>query len=161
MNKTSAPPPSIGFPGYVYPNEEICNMYEGVPCEFVDGGCCYNTEKYCSDPSDPATCSLIDNGAYPFGDQPSFSNQMTSPTSLSPFPNAIYFNWVTLIVLAFGNLAALDFQVRCMAAINPRAATLGCIIGGCFTFFVGIPFSYLGAISRYVIIGLFFALRCR
>jgi len=46
-------------------------------------------------------------------------------------------------------LSTWHYQVRCMAAINPRTATLGCLIGGCFTFFIGIPFSYLGAITRY------------
>lgn len=35
-----------------------------------------------------------------------------------------------------------------MAAKTPRTARLGCIIGGCFTFVIGIPFSYLGAITR-------------
>ena len=29
-----------------------------------------------------------------------------------PFPNAILFNWATIFVLGFGNLAALDFQVN-------------------------------------------------
>jgi Na+/proline symporter len=67
---------------------------------------------------------------------------------LSPFPNAIFWNWATIFILAFGNLAALDFQVRCMAAKTPKVATWGCIIGGCLTFFVGIPFAYLGSITR-------------
>ena len=110
-NLESAPPPSIGFPGYVYPNKEICDLYEGVPCDNVVDACCYNAAKYCTDPTDPATCSLIDNGAYPIGDLPVFNDQMHNVQALTPFPNAIYYNWVTLIVLAFGNLAALDFQV--------------------------------------------------
>lgn len=147
-NKTEAPGPSIGFPGYVYPSEELCTMYDGVPCQHVDDACCYNTNKWCSNPDDPTTCNPIDNGAYPIGDKRVFGDQMFNSQSLSPFPNAIWWNWCTLIVLALGNLAALDFQVRCMAAITPRAATLGCIIGGCFTFFVGIPFSFLGGITR-------------
>ena len=142
-----APPPSVGFPGYVYPNEEVAQLYDGVPCEYADGFC-YNTSKWCSDVNDPSTCSMIDNGAYPIGDQRVFGKQMTDPYVLTPFPNAIFWNWATIIILGFGNLAALDFQVRCMAAINPRTATLGCLIGGCFTFFIGIPFSYLGAITR-------------
>ena len=73
---------------------------------------------------------------------------MSDRVSLSPFPNAIMWNWATLFILAFGNLAALDFQARCMAAKTPRTAQLGCIIGGLFTFFVGVPFAYLGAITR-------------
>jgi hypothetical protein len=45
-------------------------------------------------------------------------------------------------------VGALDFQVRCMAAKTPNTARIGCLIGGCFTFFIGIPFAYLGAITR-------------
>lgn len=144
----SAPPPSIGFPGYIYPNAEICDMYDGVPCSVATGECCYNAEKWCTDPSDAGTCSRIDNGAYPIGDERVFASQMTDAYALTPFPNAVFWNWATIFILGFGNLAALDFQVRCMAAINPRTATLGCLIGGCFTFFIGIPFAYLGAITR-------------
>ena len=36
--------------------------------------------------------------------------QMTDANALDPIPNAIFFNWATIFVLAFGNLAALDFQ---------------------------------------------------
>ena len=35
-----------------------------------------------------------------------------------------------------------------MAAKTPKTARIGCFIGGCFTFFIGIPFAYLGAITR-------------
>ena len=49
-----APPPSIGFPGYVYPDNigdgGICDMYEGVECVNQVGACCYNADKWC--PSD-------------------------------------------------------------------------------------------------------------
>lgn len=144
----NAPPESIGFPGYIYPDGigdgGICDEYEGVPCENDESFCCYNTDKWC--PTDD-NC-VADNGAYPFGDKPVFSNQMTDAVALTPFPNAIFFNWATIFVLGFGNLAALDFQARCMAAKTPSIATWGCIIGGLFTFVVGIPFAYLGAITR-------------
>ena len=132
-------------------------MYDGIPCTHQDGECCYNGDKWCTDPSDFDTCSRIDNGAYPIGDERVFGNQMTDPLALTPFPNAIFWNWATIFILGFGNLAALDFQVRCMAAINPRTAIMGCLIGGCFTFFIGVPFSYLGAITRYVTIVPLFA----
>lgn len=88
-----APPPSVGFPGYVYPNQEICDMYNGVPCTNVEDACCYNTELYCNDVDDPSTCSPIDNGAYPVGDQRVFNDQMSDPQALTPFPNAILWNW--------------------------------------------------------------------
>ena len=153
-----APPPSIGLPGYIYPDNigdgGICDMYEGVPCsENNPDACCYNEELWCPDGLDGANCR-VDNGAYPFGDVRVFSNQMGSATSLTPFPNAIFFNWATIFVLGFGNLAALDFQARCMAAQTPKIATYGCILGGLFTFVVGIPFAYTGAISRCVFFSL-------
>ena len=113
-----APPPSIGFEGYMYPDNigdgGICDMYKGAPCEFNTDACCYNATHWCPDPTDD-DCTA-DNGAYPFGDKRIFDNSMTDAASLSPFPNAIFFNWATIFVLGFGNLAALDFQARCMAA---------------------------------------------
>jgi hypothetical protein len=57
-------------------------------------------------------------------------------------------DWATIFVLGIGNLAALDFQARCMAAKTPSIATWGCILGGLFTFFVGVPFAYMGSITR-------------
>ena len=35
-----------------------------------------------------------------------------------------------------------------MASKTPKIATIGCAIAGCLTFVVGIPFAYLGAITR-------------
>ena len=46
------------------------------------------------------------------GDAMMVPSQMTDPDALDPIPNAIFFNWVTIFVLGFGNLGALDFQVR-------------------------------------------------
>eukprot|EP00934_Nitzschia_sp_Nitz4_P005955 Nitzschia sp. Nitz4//scaffold243_size29414//16856//19408//NITZ4_008060-RA/size29414-augustus-gene-0.13-mRNA-1//-1//CDS//3329543843//5945//frame0 len=143
-----APPPSIGFPGYIYPDNVgdggVCDMYEGVACSSDPTLCCYNADLWC--PTDD-NCTA-DNGAYPIGDEPIFWNQMFNYLALTPFPNAIYWNWCTVFILGFGNLAALDFQARCMAAKTPSIATWGCIIGGLFTFFVGLPFASLGSITR-------------
>ncbi|KAL3913163.1 MAG: hypothetical protein SGILL_006598 [Bacillariaceae sp.] len=145
----NAPPPSIGFPDYIYPDliDEggVCDMYNGTACQNDPTLCCYNTELWC--PTNGTEC-IADNGAYPIGDQPVFNNQLTDHLALSPFPNAIMWDWATIFVLGLGNLAALDFQARCMAAKTPSIATWGCFIGGLFTFFVGIPFSYMGAITR-------------
>ena len=140
----SAPPPSIGFPGYSYPNDEICNMYDGVDCTNLEDACCYNEAKWCPDDNN----CVMDNGAYPIGDSPVIEAAMTDPQGLTPFPNAILWNWATIFILGFGNLAALDFQARCMASKTPKIATIGCLLAGCLTFFVGIPFAYLGAITR-------------
>lgn len=127
-------------------------MYEGIPCSFAEGSCCYNTDKWCPgfDGTNPAICERYDRGAYPFGDKAVYSNQMSDPYAMAPFPNAIYWNWATIFILGLGNLSALDFQGRCMAAKTPWAARWGCLIAGCFTIFIGVPFSYLGAITRYV-----------
>lgn len=40
-----------------------------------------------------------------------FDDGMMDIDAYGPFPNAILFNWATVFVLGFGNLAALDFQV--------------------------------------------------
>jgi hypothetical protein len=136
--------------GYIYPDlmgeGGICDMYDGVACSVNTDLCCYNTEKWC--PMGSPNCDRFDRAAYPIGDQRIYSGQMTDPLALSPFPNAILWNWATILILGFGNLAALDFQARCMAAKTPTTARLGCIIGGLLTFFIGVPFAYLGAITR-------------
>jgi hypothetical protein len=140
--------------GYIYPETfdegGACDMYEGVPCVYAEGSCCYNTDKWCPgfDGTNPSICERYDRGAYPFGDQPVYSDQMSDPYALAPFPNSIYWNWATIFILGFGNLAALDFQGRCMAAKSPTAARWGCFIAGCTTIFIGVPFSFLGAITR-------------
>jgi ABC-type sulfate transport system permease component len=60
-----------------------------------------------------------------------------------------YRSWATIFILGFGNFAALDFQSRCMAAQTPRMARYACFIASAFTLLIGIPFSYLGAVTRY------------
>lgn len=125
-------------------------MYDGVPCAVTADACCYNIERWCPEFNVTGQCERFDRGAYPVGDQRIFSDQMSNFRALTPFPNAIFWNWATIFILGFGNLAALDFQARCMASKTPRTARIGCIIGGLFTFLIGIPFAYMGAISRYV-----------
>ncbi|EEC43573.1 predicted protein [Phaeodactylum tricornutum CCAP 1055/1] len=148
----NAPPPSIGYPLYVYPDNigdgGVCDMYDGVPCAVTADACCYNIERWCPEFNVTGQCERFDRGAYPVGDQRIFSDQMSNFRALTPFPNAIFWNWATIFILGFGNLAALDFQARCMASKTPRTARIGCIIGGLFTFLIGIPFAYMGAISR-------------
>jgi hypothetical protein len=82
------------------------------------------------------------------GDVPVVHDEMSNYLALSPFPNAIFWNWVTIIILGLGNLGALDFQNRCMAANSPRSAQIGCIVAGIATLLLGIPFSYMGSITR-------------
>ena len=123
-----APPPSIGFPTlnandtagyYMYPDDATAALYDVVDCANNPGAKCYNQQLWC--PANGTEC-VADNGAYPFGDQRIFDNQMSDPVSLTPFPNAIFWNWATIFILGFGNLAALDFQARCMAARSPLAS---------------------------------------
>lgn len=154
-NEQDAPAPSIGFPGYIYPDTfgegGACDMYNGTKCEYSDQ-CCYNIELWC--PSYPQTpCERYDRAAYPVGDKQIFHDQMINPTALAPFPNAMLWNWATIFILGLGNLAALDFQARNIAADSPRTARIGNILAGCTTLFLGIPFSYLGSITRYVSCG--------
>lgn len=84
----SAPPQSIGFVGYSYPDDDACALYDGVPCDnqdivnSVDGTlrtCCYNETKYGPDG--------MDNGAYLYADAPVIGAAMTSADGLTPFPN--------------------------------------------------------------------------
>ena len=49
---------------------------------------------------------------------------MTDADAYDPIPNAIVLNWATVIVLAFGNLMALDFQARARDA----SRTKGCLL---------------------------------
>jgi len=76
--------------------------------------------------------------AYPLGDSGMFWSGMTDADSYDPIPNAIVLNWATIIVLAFGNLMALDFQARCFAAKTPGIARWGCITAGVVTGFLGV-----------------------
>lgn len=135
------PPPSVGFPGYIYPNAEICAQYQGVPSPTDPSLCIYNEAVWGT--------TGVDNGAWPTGDSAIVWSEMKDYNGLPPFPNAIVYNWATIFILGFGNLSALDFQARCMAAKSPSVARWACIIAGCCTFIVGVPFSLLGGLSRY------------
>jgi Na+/proline symporter len=86
--------------------------------------------------------------AYPLGDATVFASGMTDADSYDPIPNAIVLNWATIIVLAFGNLMALDFQARCMAAKTPRVAQLGCLIAGVIAGVIGVVNTFNSGTTR-------------
>jgi hypothetical protein len=136
--------------GYVYPDSigegGICDMYQGVPCLVDNTKCCYNEALWC--PNGSPNCDRYDRAAYPEGDMRIYKGQMSDPLALSPFPNSLMYNWATILILGLGNLAALDFQVRCMASNSPQTAVRGCLIGGFVTVLIGVPFTYLGSITR-------------
>ncbi|KAG5175436.1 Solute:Sodium symporter family [Tribonema minus] len=133
------PPASVGFPGYIYPDQQVCEMYDGVPGANAEH-CIFNEQKWGSAP--------IDNGAWPTGDAVIHKDSITSFDGLAPFPNAVFYNWATILILGFGNLSALDFQARCMAAKTPKIATIACVIAGLLTFAVGIPFAFMGGFMK-------------
>merc|ERR1719230_1990134 len=81
--------------------------------------------------------------AYPLGDVPMTMEQLTDKDALDPIPNAIVLNWATLIVLAFGNLGALDFQARVFASKGPKTAVAGCFLAGCVAWIIGSVFCYI------------------
>lgn len=76
--------------------------------------------------------------AYPVGDSQAFASGITDPDSYDPIPNAIFFNWVTVIVLMFGNCMALDFNARCFSAKSGRAAQIACLLAAVIAGFLGI-----------------------
>jgi len=86
--------------------------------------------------------------AYPIGDVRNNAEQMTDPDALDPIPNAIFFNWVTIFVLGFGNLAALDFQARVFSAKTPMTAVGGCLLGGVISWIIGCTFSHVSGAAR-------------
>jgi hypothetical protein len=88
-------------------------MHEGVPCSVDPSKCCYNESLWC--PNGGPHCDRYDRGAYPVGDKAVFVNQMTDPDALSPFPNAIIWNWVTILATAVGSIGTLDIEARCLA----------------------------------------------
>jgi hypothetical protein len=95
-----APTPSVGFPGYIYPNDAICEQYKGIPCTNSPSLCCYNATNWCD--ANGENC-FTDNGAYPVGDKPVYSDQMFNVQALTPFPNGIMWNWATIFILGIGN----------------------------------------------------------
>ena len=80
--------------------------------------------------------------AYPLGDKPRHASGIADDNAYDPIPNALVFNWATILVLGFGNLGALDFQARVFASKTPTVAVIGCVVAGLITWLVGILFSY-------------------
>lgn len=98
-------------------------------------------------PDGSPTC---DTFAYPEGDHAIWPNSMTSADAYAPFPNAILLNWATIIVLGLGNLCALDFQQRCMAAKSPKVARAANLTAGVLLLALCVPFTLMaGYVRRY------------
>mmetsp|Transcript_151789 Transcript_151789/g.485132 ORF Transcript_151789/g.485132 Transcript_151789/m.485132 type:complete len:924 (-) Transcript_151789:93-2864(-) len=88
------------------------------------------------------------SAAYPVGDQTAYGEGVADADSYEPVPNAVFFNWVTVIVLAFGNCMALDFHARCFSAKNGNAARMGCIIAGIVAGTIGIANTFNAGTTR-------------
>uniref|UniRef100_A0A383W3V0 Uncharacterized protein n=2 Tax=Scenedesmaceae TaxID=3086 RepID=A0A383W3V0_TETOB len=106
----------------------------------------YSGPVNCTDPATGA--STCDNFAFPAGDMAVNPRGMTDVDAYAPFPNAILMNWATLVVLSLGNLCALDFQARSMAARNSRTARWANIIAGLVLMGFSVPFGLLGGYAR-------------
>lgn len=86
--------------------------------------------------------------AYPVGDAPAMASGMQDPHSYDPIPNAIFFNWATFFVLAFGNCMALDFQARCFSAKDGNTARISCLIAGVIAGLIGVFNTYNAGVTR-------------
>ena len=78
---------------------------------------------------------------YPLGDAGAIPAGLVDINAYDPIPNAVFFNWVTVIVLAFGNICAIDFQARVMAAKDGKTAKWSCFFAGCVVMVIGGFFS--------------------
>ena len=146
-------PSSIGFPTlnatdtagyYMYPDDATAALYDGVDCANNPGAKCYNQQLWC--PANGTEC-VTDNGAYPFA-QRIFDNPDARPGVVHTLPQRHLWNWATIFILGFGNLAALDFQARCMAMLLLLDARCRMHpLGGCLTLIIGIPPSRTSAPS--------------
>jgi hypothetical protein len=61
----------------------------------------------------------------------------------------LQWNWATIFILGFGNLAAIDFQQRSMAAKTGFGARVANVLAACLCLVIGIPIAYTGSILRY------------
>uniref|UniRef100_A0A7S0FMD7 Uncharacterized protein n=1 Tax=Pyrodinium bahamense TaxID=73915 RepID=A0A7S0FMD7_9DINO len=88
------------------------------------------------------------SAAYPIGDAPVHGAGLGDPDSYDPIPNAIFFNWATMIVLALGNCMALDFQARVFAAKDGKTARIACLIAGVVAGALGTFNTFNGGVTR-------------
>ncbi len=63
------------------------------------------------------------------------TGQLTDPAQGAPI------NWATLIALGIGDLVAIDFMQRILAAKSPETARKACFVGAGMVFFVGTVFA--------------------
>lgn len=152
------PQVSIGFVGFIVTTIYVTTTVQpsAAPPSMgftidLGGNATASTPGYSGSPTcvNPVTnASTCDNYAYPLGDQMVYPSSMTSYNAYAPYPNAVVFNWATVIVLGLGNLCALDFQQRSMASKSPRVARWGNIIAACVLLGCGLPFSMLSSYVR-------------
>lgn len=89
----------------------------------------YSGPRKCGGARNASTGTLdraCDNFAFPNGSRIVYSSGMTDPDAYAPLPNALLYNWCSIFVLGFGNLCALDFQVRCRACVRSISTIKAC-----------------------------------
>jgi len=77
----------------------------------------------------------------PSGAGPGATEQLTDPEA------GAVINWATIVALAFGNLVALDFNERVLAADSPATAQKACFGAAIGTLMIGIPFSIVALMA--------------
>lgn len=65
-------------------------------------------------------------------------------TGLTSAEHGAYINWAALISLGLGDVIAIDFMQRVIAAKSPQTAQRGCYLGGFLTLLVGVPVAFVG-----------------
>jgi solute:Na+ symporter, SSS family len=93
-----------------------------------------------------AWVALTHGISIPAGMGPFDLGQLTSAEQGAPI------NWATLCALGVGDIVAIDFMQRILAARSPATARRACFVGALGTVAVGVPFS-LVALSSSAILG--------
>ncbi|NQV12748.1 MAG: sodium:solute symporter [Parcubacteria group bacterium] len=73
-----------------------------------------------------------------------------SLTQLTQNADGALINWATIFALGFGNLLAIDFVARTLAAKSAGTARKACFLGGVLTLLLGIPFSILPLLLQWL-----------
>jgi len=75
--------------------------------------------------------------------------EATDLSGLLRAENNAYVNWAALVSLALGDIVAIDFIQRVIAADSPRTARRGCYLGGFVTLGVGLLVSFIGLFAHF------------
>ncbi|MEY7849794.1 sodium:solute symporter family protein [Natrarchaeobius sp. A-rgal3] len=82
----------------------------------------------------------------PDGMGPGATEQLTDPEA------GAMINWAQIVALAFGNLVALDFNERVLAAESPETAQRACFAAAVGTLVIGLPFSIVALSAPEILV---------